>query len=497
MAIKKSELFYISQLSANSVAAFCRRNVSRIFQFSRDCHSKRNMKYSEIFFLIFCIANLWLSDAQSNSENYSCNATSSYCVLKKFETSDNFQSFLSRNSEVYHSTNGYNQRSSMSYFMNIELKDDLKISKIPSLLFQRFSAMKKLIGSKMGLQELKSDDFKYAEKLKSLILSYNDIKELENVQFMYLKSVEEIDLMYNKISFIHDGAFDKVGVNLTKIDLSFNQIAIFKEDYLWPIFNALETKWINPRLTLYLENNILSEWVASDKNSSSTVVVTMDLSDNNLKKFTLRNFKVHTLYLVNNQIEDFEVNFDKIDASRNKLKKLNISIDCTSVVASENQISEITIPSANSSKLTKFDVSNNKLKPSQTFLDFLKRQTKMTSLNLSNNFFGVFALDYFADMENLQELSLSNTGITEIPFGLFSHVEDLQFLNLSRNNLKEIDFHVFSSLRNLTSLDISGNSLSNIDEYDKLKEILPKLQNIGLEGKFNTKFKFLDYFNRL
>jgi Leucine-rich repeat (LRR) protein len=289
-------------------------------------------------------------------------------------------------------------------------------------------------------------------------------------------------LSYNKISSIHDGAFDKIGVNITQIDLSFNLISIYKEELLWPMFESIDTKWLNARLFINLEHNEITEWEASDKNRTTTTISNLNLSDNKLKSFKLKNIKLNKLLLANNEIEDFDANFNSIDISNNKIKDLRINSACTSILATHNEISEIFFTPGLSSISVKFDVSYNNLKSSQNFHEFLKNQKKISSLDLSHNFFGTFALEDFADMENLEDLSLSNTGISELPFGLFAHLQNLKSLNLSQNNLKEIDFHVFSSLGNLTILDISGNSLSHIEEHEKLKEVLPNLKSIGLEG---------------
>lgn len=449
------------------------------FQFCCDCQRLNMKSFKNIVLLIIFFAFCHVGNAQSDQNYYSCNQTSSYCVLKNFESLEKFENFLTRNSEVisYSSYYGYSHGQSMSSFINIELSG-VKIEKIPSMLFRRFSNMRKLIGSDLGLKELRSEDLKQADGLKILKLPNNEIKQLENVQFIYLRNIEEIDLSYNKISSIHDGAFDKIGTNITKIDLSFNQVSIFKEDYLWLIMDVIEIKWLN----INLEHNLIAVWEGSDKNKSTSVVLNLNLKNNKLKSFKLQNIKVNKLLLANNEIEDFDGNFNSIDISNNKIEELKINSESTSVLAAKNKISEIIFTTGNSSKLEIFDVSLNNLKSSQNFHEFLKNQKKISSLDLSHNFFGVFALEDFADMENLHKLSLRNTGLSELPFGLFAHLQKLQLLDLSQNNLKEIDFHVFSSLNNLEILDISGNSLSHIDEYEKLKEVLPSLKNIGLEG---------------
>jgi Leucine-rich repeat (LRR) protein len=462
---------------------FYRKTSLEQFQYYCECQ-RRNMQFPKLFLLIFCSTFCYQNvNAQSfTGTNYACVAEGedSSCVLKNFENSEEFQNFLTSNSEfsstTYNRHYGRHDRKSKSFSSFVYIKlEDMKIKKFPSTFFKKFSGTMNFMGQNISLSELKSEDFRDAIALKILNLSNNEITQLENVQFIYLQNINEIDLSHNKISSIHDGAFDKIGEFLQKLDLSYNQISIFKEEFLWLMMKAISCD-------INLEHNEITEWEASDKNRTTTTVSNLNLSDNKLKSFKLKNIKLNKLLLANNEIEDFDANFNSIDISNNKIKDLRINSACTFILASNNEISEIFFTAGNSSKIEKFDVSFNNLKESQNFHEFFKNQKKISSLDLSHNFFGTFALEDFADMENLKELSLSNTGISELPFGLFAHLQNLKSLNLSQNNLKEIDFHVFSSLGNLTVLDISGNSLSHIDEYEKLKEVLPNLKNIGLEG---------------
>lgn len=439
------------------------------------------------FQVVFVILIFFRVASSQNYEKNSCNRTALSCTIKNFNSTENFQNYLSGSSEIYYTSysNYYGrQRTSISMgsILHVEL-EDVKIEKLPSLLFTRLNRIEHFAASNIGLKEIKSEDFKNAKNLIILDLSHNEIEKLENVQFLYLKNIQEIYLSFNKIASIHDGAFDKIGTNLTKIDLQFNEISVFKEEFLNLINNAIEKTWINQTLNVNLEHNFISEWVPSDKNDSTSVILNLNLNDNKLKLFKLQNIKVNKLLLANNEIEEFDGNFNEIDIKNNKIKKLKVGNECRKIFASNNQISELIIEAQNLSSINTLDVSFNDLKSSQNFHDFLKNQKKISFLDLSHNYFGYFVLEDFADMENLQKLLLSNTGLSEIPFGLFAHLQKLQTLNLSQNNLKEIDFHVFSSLGDLEVLDISENKISSIKEYEKMKEVLTNLKEIGLEGK--------------
>jgi hypothetical protein len=237
------------------------------------------------------------------------------------------------------------------------------------------------------------------------------------------------------------------------------------------------------QLNVNLQNNEITEWIPNDQEKSTSVVLYLNLSENKLKSFKLKNIKMKNLSIANNEVEEFIGDFTSIDIRNNKIKELKINKNSSSVLASNNHILEVFYSSEKNSEMLNFDMSHNNLRPSEDFRNFLRKLTKVSSVDISHNSLEIFALDIFDEMENLVDLNLGNTGMTEVKFGSFSNLQEIQFLNLSANNLKELDFHVFSSCKNLTVLDLGGNFLTEINEHEKMREVLPNIESIGLEGK--------------
>lgn len=434
----------------------------------------------QVIVLIFSVLIANSESQTAEGTNYSCEKSTKKCILKNFNTSNEFVNFLSKTSEVnFPNYRYYDDRSyQFSMFIEVEFQKS-KFDKFPSSFFSKFSSVSKILVKDVGLKDINSEDFSSAMNLKYLNLQQNKIKSLENVQFIYLKNLEEINLSHNEISTIHDGAFYKLSKNIKEIDLSFNKIVTFKEEFLWLIVDNI----LSTSLNLNLENNEISEWVVADNNKSSTVVLDLNLNDNKLKSVEIKNIKIGKLLLKNNEIVDFNGTYDEIDISNNKIEKFRVSENCSIIKASNNRISELEFLT-NNTQITTLDFSSNNLKSTPEINEFLKTHKNVISLDLSHNFFGSFNVDDFAEMANLKELSLSENRMTEIPFGLFAHLKSLEMLNISRNNLKTIDFHMFLSLANLKSLDVSGNALTNIDQYEQLRVMMPQLLNINLEGEF-------------
>lgn len=58
----------------------------------------------------------------------------------------------------------------------------------------------------------------------------------------------------------------------------------------------------------------------------------------------------------------------------------------------------------------------------------------------------------------------------------------LDTLDISENKLETIDLHMFTGLKELNLLDISGNKLSRIANIENIKNVLPELKEVVIEG---------------
>ena len=346
---------------------------------------------------------------------------------------------------------------SLNYFYYFNC-NNIKIKNLSHLLFQKFTELQSFAAINVQLEEINRDDFKFAENLQTLNLSRNSISRLDNMLFLHCKSLKSIDLSKNEINWIHENAFEGLGKIFSSINLSFNKMSTFKEDFIRHM--TAVSKQLN---TLNVENNGIVEIVRSNKSDAEMIIVNeMFLSNNILKRFDSKIYKVKILKLDNNNLTELFISSDTnyINAENNKITKFK----CDNVCQLETVL-----------------LSGNKLQGIEV-LNELKNATKIIALTLSESSLQTLSVDIFANFAFLQSLRLDKNAISEIDYGLFAHQSILVSLNLSYNAIKEISFHKLATLSSLTLLDISGNKISNIDNYNELKKILPNLISIGLEG---------------
>lgn len=410
-------------------------------------------------------------------------------ILVKYVVSEQFKNFVYNGTnieiqnitstseliELLKSVSYYGRRQfdrELSYFTAMSLKNT-KIEKIPENLFARFSQLQDLDAIDVQLSEINRDDFRSAGFLRNLDLSRNNLASLENVVFMYLKQVSALNLSNNQISSLHDGAFEEMSSNLIDIDLSFNKIEKFKENYfILMVKNAKNFSSIN------LESNNIDEIEQSNSSDATFSLKLLNLRNNKIKVFESSKMEIVELLLDDNQLERLNIKIvETLSVNNNKLKSLSISETMINVSANGNEIGELKCDKNLS--IETLLMSGNKI-TNEVFLQ-LKHADKLKILDLSDTMLNVLSIDSFAEMKMLESLSLGNAKIMKISFGLFSHQQNLQFLNISHNDLGFIDYHMFTTLSNLTSWDISGNKLTKLKDYESFHEILPKLSSIGLE----------------
>lgn len=92
--------------------------------------------------------------------------------------------------------------------------------------------VREIIARDVGLNTINKDDFKSAGNVWNLKISANHINALKEKSFSHLESLRYLDLSSNDIRGIHDDAFDGLTSNLSKIDMSRNQLLNFKEKFI-------------------------------------------------------------------------------------------------------------------------------------------------------------------------------------------------------------------------------------------------------------------------
>lgn len=337
--------------------------------------------------------------------------------------------------------------------------DNVKIAKIPPLLFEEFSKLTSFSATGVDLQEINRDDFKHAAVLKSLNLSGNRISSLDNMIFMHMKLLQSIDISKNRIISIHDAAFEEISGHLESINLSFNKIKEFKEKYFL---------LLGQDMNIHLENNEIEEIEWSNTTQADNKIGILDLDHNRIKSFDSNRLQISELFL-----------------NDNKLQKLRITSTMYVVNANNNEIEKLSFDPV--LIIGHLILSQNKL--SREVFASLKNASKLGILDLSSNALGDLQIDTFADMSKLEELNLSYSNLSTIPFGLFSHQKHLRTLNISHNNLGLIDYHMFTALEKLEVWDVSGNQLTKLEGYEGFHEHFPELRKIALdENNFSCEY---------
>lgn len=334
------------------------------------------------------------------------------------------------------------------------LSDNARFGRIPSLLFKKFPALTSFSASNVGLTELSRDDLKFATLIKWLSLSRNFITKLEPVVFMFCTALEFLDLSNNEIDFIHETAFEGLSSMIRRVNLSFNKILTFKEDFI----EAFQAGGYFYGCEVRLDNNRLEELTPSTE---------IELNSNNSEKSRRKS--------------RLEIRFDE-----NKLRKLEIRSETTSVNATNNEIAELKCD-RNTSLITLL-ISGNKLGNS-VFAE-LSNAKFLNTLDLSNNLVSSLTANSFSELESLIHLDLSRNKITVIDYGMLSHQRSIVNLDISYNLIEGIDFHVLTYLTSLETLDITGNLFMRIDDNEKLRKIFPVITSIGIDGN-NWDCKYL------
>lgn len=322
------------------------------------------------------------------------------------------------------------------------------LAELPIEKINNYRDLRNLIVKNAELETLNLEGLKLSS-LVNLDLSHNKFTTLPNNQFQYFKNIQKINLSNNLIETIEDEAFNLDPYQYFTIDLSFNRIKF------------VDCKWfIKPRqYTSYSFVNF----------------------DHNLIEEISSNEDVEHLW--------------KANFAFNKLTRLNLNnfYDNFSNF-SFNEISEI-VCNENVEKVTSLYLSNNFLQKSENFYNCLQKLRNLIQLDLSFNNFGsepLLKIETFSELMKLEILSLAGNNISFIPYGLFSYQNKLNSLDLSNNQLGNFDIEVLISIENLRTLDLSFNQFYSSSKLKDIKNFLPKLSNLGIDGN-NFQCKCLSF----
>lgn len=352
----------------------------------------------------------------------------------------------------------------------------VSFERIPRILFNKFPKLLVLNASDVNLMEIETDDFMHAENLNILILSRNHISHLENGIFSEMKKLRKIDLSRNEIEYINQGTFFGCSENLYEVDMSHNIIKELDFSSLTPLAHPKKLS-----VELKLDDNEIS-CVKETFSLSHLVFESLSLRNNKISAFSCPDMRIDELHLEDNGLQT--ISFDNCSVeyavlSKNHLSYLHIHGDMRGLVAEGNLIDSFIV--SGEPQMYHMDLSGNG--EIENILPTLKLMSSLQYLNLSNSHLGALHEDTFASMGDLKYLYLKNCSINIIPYGTFEANKHLITLDLSENDLETIDLEtMFEGLDNLKTLDLSGNKLRQIEGIEKIREVLPELKEIGIDG---------------
>ncbi|XP_041028207.1 receptor-like protein 32 [Juglans microcarpa x Juglans regia] len=261
--------------------------------------------------------------------------------------------------------------------------------------------------------------FSKAKNLSQINLSHNDLtSQITSTHWQELKNLVNLDLRYNSLN----GSIPA------------------------PLFSHSSLR------TLQLSNNQFSGELNQFPNISSNVLEYLDLSSNNLEGsipvsvFDLRGLKILSLSS-NNFNGSFKLNM--IEQLRN-LSNLDLSYNNLSI-----EYNRTDSPSPSFPNITTLKLASSNLK---VFPDFLRNQSKLTVLDLSDNEIGGEIPNWIWKLPFLRHLNLSFNNLASLEVSSLN-VSSLSILDIRSNRLQG-QLPVLPP--SATYLDFSRNNFSSV-----------------------------------
>jgi internalin A len=307
-------------------------------------------------------------------------------------------------------------------------------------------------------------------------------------EFRVLKYLEFLSL---KNSFIPDYAFIKNLINLTSLDLSFNNLsdASFLKEIKGLIslnlsFNDLrDVSFINELKGLFyldLSNNEYLGEVSVIKDLIS--LKTLNLSNSNLRNVTfIKDLHRLTALTLSGNPSIKDLFFIKEMKGLTYLDLSNVELDDFLFITELKRLKTLYLGNNNLSgvayikelkELTTLDLSKNSY---LSGIADIKELKWLTCLYLSHNKLTDYS--FIKKLNGLTSLDLSHNNLTDVSF--IKDLKNLTSLFLTDNNLREVSF--IQNLKSLISLDLSNNYfLSDVSFISRLKQ----LKFLGLRNNY-------------
>lgn len=209
--------------------------------------------------------------------------------------------------------------------------------------------------------------------------------------------------------------------------------------------------------------------------------IKVDLSNQSLEKIDLNEFKGQYVMSLN-------MSFNKLKYIEEEMKIAKFFRKLQVLDLSHNQIEYLNIIKLPES-LKILNLSSNRLKDLKAIL--LAFPENLIELNLENNFFEVFNLDFgrshtrYKGLKNLTILNLSNNKLKLLNGSGMNLLNSLKYLYLKNNQIKYIEKNLFP--KTLIEIDLSNNKIDKmVDVHDLFSLKLLDLNSNKLDTLCNS-----------
>ena len=375
--------------------------------------SSLSMKTTTIKPMIPIATTIMSSDNPNNIEpdDMIINMTSSSTTIANENESINFEEDnindvnIENRPIIMLDDNVFNFARILPNLKDLRLKNFIKESSIPNVMFQVIKGLDKLEFLELRsnhLEAIPANAFKFAgTALKKLYLSHNSIKHIDPNAFTNLSHLEILDISHNHLVHLNDYTFKPLK-NLQFLTMYRNQFQNLSE-YLF---------------------------------QSNKKLISLDISQNN-------------------QLEPLPAQLFNGLTSLSNLSLAHCNL--TAISIDQRQFFR------NVPNLLSLNMKRNQLK-NLTLNGLFAWNTKLSKVDFSSNQIEQISADIFTiNSTEIVELNLNKNQLSELPENLFIEARKIRKLSVSSNRLQQISPMTFMVLRELEQLDLSHNLITTIN----------------------------------
>lgn len=400
----------------------------------------------------------------------------------------------------------------------------LSQANFPDGVFQSwfFKRLRTLRMSEVGLAEFHRTGLIGTDALNNLDLSQNAITKMPSKAFSNAWNLTKIDLSYNEIKSMASDVFKiENDQNSTKIQALMHLEVILLNNNALTFINA---EWFSNLVelsTLALNDNLFIEFNACSAFSTNNALRTLQLQNNEFSVLKtneladgqcldqLNSFDISN-NLKNDGSQTIRINAKTINISYTNSRECFIPSHAAILRASRNRIESIVVDELPNTSLLELYLSYNKINSTDSLIDLehlqiidlsyneltevngkvFQRMLNLKTLNIAHNKFTTIDLAFLKFTEKLTDLDISNNLLSG-SFKLHVKAVALSVLNISNNNYTSVQHNLRTQTPNLTSIDMNGNhydceDLASIILFLNLDHITPVVRSDGDFGNTNN-----------